>query len=91
MKKCKCGKSVEARIYAQCNSCWKARDPRYRESVRQYLREMTKLALQHDLIIAEPLEIEELTYNPNYGPKLFWDCKDSCYVLVLPDGLIVRP
>ncbi len=53
-----------------------------------FLQEMTELALVHDIIIAEPLEAAPHTYDPQYGPKLYWDVKTNEYVWYTNEGII---
>lgn len=91
MKNCKCGKPVEASHYNQCHSCWFVEDPRMKERIKEYLHEMTKTALWHDIIIAEPIESSLYTYDPKYGPKLYWNSERKQYVFLLPDRSVIEP
>ncbi len=58
-------------------------------NMKDYLGKMTKIALEYDIIITQPLEAAEHDYDPQYGPKLFWDTKEGKYVFKMPDGTII--
>lgn len=56
--------------------------------MKEYLDKMTELALEYDIIIAQPLQAAEVDYDPQYGSKLFWDVENNKYVAKMPDGTI---
>jgi hypothetical protein len=58
---------------------------------REFLKEMTDLALKYDVIIAENLCMKDYTYDPEFGYKLYWDNDSQEYVAARPDGSIMRP
>jgi hypothetical protein len=93
LKKCNCGKSCERfrldrdEYYSKCHSCWKLTDGRFLDQIKVYLDEMTNLAHKFNMVVAEPLEAD--TYEPKYGPKLYWDTEVGAYVMKLPDGRVV--
>jgi len=91
MKKCQCGKLTEAERYEFCNSCWKAQDERYINKILSYLVKMTQVALEHDFIIAEPIESASFTYEAKYGPKLYWNYTANSYCMKLPNGKVITP
>jgi hypothetical protein len=89
MKKCSCGNPVEAEHYSKCNSCWRICDSRFRDYIQKYLTDMNRIALFHDIIIAEPIEAAAHTYDPKYGPKLYWDYQNKRYVIMTPDRELI--
>lgn len=59
-------------------------------NLKEYLSEMTAIALKYDLIIAQPVEAIPPSYDTFYGPMLCWDQKYKCYILY-DDGHKIYP
>lgn len=60
------------------------------KDVSSYLRKMTEIALEHDIIVTGSIEAERMTYASEYGLKLAWDTQNKCYVFLGADELIIR-
>ncbi len=58
-----------------------------KQALKIYLKKMTDIALEYNIIISESLHASSYTYDHIYGPKLYWNIRE--YVFKMPDGSIL--
>jgi len=59
--------------------------------MKEYLQEMTDLAIKYDMIIADSFTLANYNHDLKYGPKLYWDTDNQCYAFVKSDRTVVYP